>query len=171
MLEFEDGETRVTVPKDPNGLFKYKIKLPEGLQCDQCILQVRLVVNFKEREFSYLKFTFSGIGTVEITGAVTTKLVNAVWVVVHRKLSGDVLTLPFRVQDHTTPLYPSHQHLEQRLQSLFQWRLRPSQILTIAMLFLPMTMTQEWMNGVKQTVKLETVLLMFAHVTHEKYGS
>ena len=78
------------------------------------------VVNFKEREFSNLKFTFSGIGTVEITGAVTTKLVNAVWVVVHRKLSGDVLTLPFRVQDHTTPLYLSHQHLEQRLQSLFQ---------------------------------------------------
>jgi len=39
LLEFEDGETRVTVPKDPNGLFKYKIKLPEGLQCDQCILQ------------------------------------------------------------------------------------------------------------------------------------
>ena len=126
---------------------------------------------FKKRELSNPKFTFSGIGTVEITGAVTTKLVNVVWVVVHRKLSGDVLTLPFRVQDHTTPLYPSHQHLEQRLQSLFQWRLRLSQILIIAMLFLPMTVTQEWTNGVKQTVKLETVLLMFAHVTHEKYGS
>ena len=170
MLEFEDGETRVTVPKDPNGLFKYKIKLPEGLQCDQCILQVGLVY-FKEREFSNPKFTFSGIGTVEITGAVTTKLVNVVWVVVHRKLSGDVLTLPFRVQDHTTPLYLSHQHLVQRQQSLFQWKLRLSQILIIAMLFLPMTVTQEWTNGVKQTVKLETVLLMFAHVTHKKYGS
>ena len=57
------------------------------------------------------------------------------------------------------------------IRSKFDYYILTSQILIIAMLFLPMTMTQEWMNGVKQTVKSETVRLMFVHVTHEKYGS
>ena len=57
------------------------------------------------------------------------------------------------------------------IRSKFDYYILTSQILIIAMLFLPTTVTQEWMNGVKQTVKLETVRLMFVHVTHEKYGS
>ena len=93
LLEFEDGKSRATLPDDPNGLFKYQIKLPEGLECDQCILQVSVCIN-QILGFCILQIQifFSGTGHVQTTGDATRTLKTAVEDVVPKKLSGDVLT-------------------------------------------------------------------------------
>ena len=45
ILEFADGSgTKVNVGEG-NKLFSYKLKLPEGVTCDQCVIQVRLNLN------------------------------------------------------------------------------------------------------------------------------
>ena len=44
-MEFADGSgTKVNVGEG-NKLFSYKLKLPEGVTCDQCVIQVRLSLN------------------------------------------------------------------------------------------------------------------------------
>ena len=45
ILEFVDSSgTKVNVGEG-NKLFSYKLKLPEGVTCDQCVIQVRLILN------------------------------------------------------------------------------------------------------------------------------
>ena len=53
LLEFEEGGTRIKIEGDA-GLFKYRLRLPKGVTCEQWILQVRKTC-IRQSMSSYVK--------------------------------------------------------------------------------------------------------------------